>query len=108
MAPNPYESPPNLHMNMPTDGRGYLNAPTDGRGYLNAPTDGKGYLNVPMAGEVIVCRVARDADEDDDDDKNGLIGDELTMSDISGRSGIFCGSSESKSGSEGRQSIKFN
>jgi hypothetical protein len=92
-------------MNIPPDGSGYLNAPTDGIIYLNAPMDGIGYLNVPMAGEFIVCLMARDADNDDDDDDDGLIGDKLTMSDISGRSGIYCGSSESISGLEGRQSV---
>jgi hypothetical protein len=109
MAPNPYESPPTLHMNVPMDGSGYLNAPMDGSGYLNAATDGIGYLNVPMAGEVIVCWMARDADDDDDDDNDDLIGDERTTSDISGISGISCGSSEIKSGSESRQSVhSFN
>jgi hypothetical protein len=73
-------------MNVPMDGSGYLNAPMDGSGYLNAATDGIGYLNVPMAGEVIVCWMARDADDDDDENNDGVSGDELTKSDISGRS----------------------
>jgi hypothetical protein len=98
-------------MNVPTDGSRYLDAPTDGSGYLNVPTDGSGCLNMPMADEVIVCRMARDVDDDDDDDDDddGMSGDELTRSDISGRSVISSGSSESKSGSEGRQSVQsFN
>jgi hypothetical protein len=44
------------------------------------------YLNMPMADEVIVFQMARDADDDDDENNDGVSGDELTKSDISGRS----------------------
>jgi hypothetical protein len=100
MAPNFYELTPPLPMNVPMNVSGYSNAPTDGSGYLDVPTDGSGYLNVPMAGEVVVCRIAQDVNGDDSGD--GMSRDELTMSDISGRSGISCGSSNIRSGSEGR------
>jgi hypothetical protein len=66
----------------------------------------KSYLSI--AGEVIVCGIAWDADDDDD----GISGDELTTSDIIGRNGVSVGSSytrSSKSGSEGRKSVhSFN
>jgi hypothetical protein len=64
---------------------------------------------MPMAGEVIVCGIARDVGNDNDD---GIISDELTISDISGRIEISFGSSyttSSKAGLDGRKLVhSFN